>query len=139
MAGLFPDAEEEWVAKKQVNYDGSGTNLVMHLFSNNYTPVDGSTLGSFTECTFLGYAAQTLIGASWTFAADAPTCASHSTVTFSSTADQALSYIYGFYLTRGSTGSLVYAERATDAPYAIVGATDYATFQPNLYYKKAGE
>lgn len=137
MAGLFPNAEEEWLAKQQVNFDGTGTDIVMHLFSNDYTPVDGSTLGSFTECAFTGYAAKTLTGASWTVTAGAPTSATYSTQTFSSSAAQTLSYVYGFYFTRGS--SLAYAERFTDAPYNIVGASDYIAVNPALYYKKTGE
>lgn len=39
----------------------------MHIFTNNYTPVAGSSIGDFTEASWLGYAAQTLT--SWEAAA----------------------------------------------------------------------
>lgn len=137
MAGLFTDAEEERIAKAVVNYAGGGTDLVLHLFMNNYTPVDGSILANFTEATFSGYAAITLTGSSWVITAGAPTLAAYALQNFLSDADQTVQYLYGYYLTRGT--DLVAGERFTDGPYAILGLTDYLTVTPKLYFKKAGE
>lgn len=39
--------------------------LVVALYSNNYTPVDGSTAGDFTAATFTGSGAITLTPLDW--------------------------------------------------------------------------
>ena len=137
MSGLFNDQEELWVAQQQLNYNGGGTDLVLRLFSSNTTPTDADSLGTFTEASFVGYEAITLTGASWTITAGAPTSATYAAQTFSSTADQTASSVYGFYLSRGA--SLVYAERFDDGPYTIATSVDTVAVLPNLFYKKAGE
>src|SRR5438132_1401876 len=42
---------------------GTYTNMQLHLFKNNYTPVEGSTVANFTEADFGGYAAVSLSNA----------------------------------------------------------------------------
>jgi hypothetical protein len=137
MAGLFNDAEEERVAKWQVNYDGGGTDLTLKLFASDTTPADSDLAATFTEASFVGYSAITLTGASWTITQNAPTSATYSAQTFSSTADQTASSVYGYYITRST--DLVFAERFTDGPYTIETSSDYIVVAPNLYYKKSGE
>lgn len=39
--------------------------LVFRLFQNNYTPVNGSTAGSFTAATFTGSGAITILASAW--------------------------------------------------------------------------
>lgn len=39
--------------------------LSLRLYSNDYTPVAGSVLGSFTECGWLGYFRETITRATW--------------------------------------------------------------------------
>ena len=137
MAGVFPDAEEEWVAQQQVNYGGGGTNLTLHLFKSNTTPGDSTVAGDFTEADFTGYSSVTLIGANWVITANAPTTATYAEQTFTSTADQTLQQIYGFYLLRGA--SYVFGERFTNGPYSILNTDDYVAVTPALSYKKSGE
>lgn len=137
MAGLFVDAEEVTLAKYQLNYSGGGTNLTLKLFKSNTTPADGHTTANYTEADFLGYVALTLTGASWTITGGAPTIATYPTCTFSSTANQTASLVYGYYMVRGST--LSGAERFTDGPYTIQGISDYIAVVPTIYYKKVGE
>lgn len=140
MAGLFGDQGEVILLDMLVN---KGTyapeDLVLKLFTNNYTPVDGTTEGSLTEATFTGYSAVTLTGASWTLTPDAPSTAVYSVQTFTSTADQALQYHYGYYLVQSVSGKYVAGERFTDGPYAIVRNTDYIEVTPTIQMKKAGE
>lgn len=42
-----------------------GENFLLALYQNNYTPVDASTIGSFTQATFPGYADVPLTRASF--------------------------------------------------------------------------
>jgi hypothetical protein len=138
MSGIFFDEEEERVAKQQLNYAGGGTDLTLKLFKNDKTPVDGDAYTDYTEADFTGYAAKTLTGSSWSIVAGAPTYASYAKQTFNSGGEQASQYIYGYYLMRGAS-EIVFAERFTDGPYVIAGASDYIDVTPTLYYKKQGE
>ena len=47
-------------------WPAGGKNLTLKLYTNNYTPLDSSTAGNFTEATGGGYAAKTLANGSWT-------------------------------------------------------------------------
>jgi hypothetical protein len=51
----------KWLTWALVNNAGGIEDLHVHLYQNNYTPVDGSTLANFTESTFAGYAAEPLV------------------------------------------------------------------------------
>jgi hypothetical protein len=83
----------------------------LHLFQNNYTPVDTTVVGDLTEATFDGYAANALAG--WSAAAldvnnKAATEAPLST--FTKTAGATTNTIYGVYCL-DVDGDLAYAER----------------------------
>jgi hypothetical protein len=75
MALIIPNAGEAdalayYVAKQPVDQ------LVLRLYTNDYTPVAGSTTGSFTEAVGGGYAALVLSGSDWTIVSGAPSLAS---------------------------------------------------------------
>lgn len=140
MAGLFPDQGEVVLLDLIVNKGTySPEDLVLGLFKNDYTPVDGTTEGSLTEADFTGYATISLTGADWTLTPDAPSVALFDTMTFTSSADQAIQYLYGYYLRQLTSGKLVCAERFTDGPYAIVNNLDYIEVTPKIQMKKQGE
>lgn len=137
MPGIYVDQEEVEALKWRVNYAGGGTNLTLHLYTNNKTPADSDTEASYTEATFTGYAAKTLTGSSFVVTAGAPSTAVYAKQTFTSSADQSIQYCYGYYLLRGT--KLVGAERFSDGPYTIVNNGDYIDVTPTLQEKKAGE
>jgi hypothetical protein len=87
----------------------------LRLFSNDYTPVETSVLGNFTEVTGGGYAAITLTNGSWTITpANDPSDAIYAEQTFTFTGPIGGSgNIYGVYVedNNGSTGVVVFAER----------------------------
>lgn len=39
---------------------GSGTNLILRLYTNNHSPTENSTIANFTEANFTGYTSRTL-------------------------------------------------------------------------------
>lgn len=95
MAIVVPNAFEvlvlNWILKTE--------NLSLRLYSNNYTPVEGSTLAAFTEVIGGGYAAKTLIAANWTNTAGDPSFGLYAQQTFSFTGPtSAPSTIYGYYV-----------------------------------------
>jgi hypothetical protein len=96
--------------------------LTLRLFQNDYTPVDGSVIGNFTEATFDGYASQSLsdfaaayLNASNKAEVDA------SLYIFLMTGAVTPNTIYGYYVTIGGT-QVVYAERNPAGGQAMTGA-----------------
>lgn len=142
MAGLFVNQGEAILLDLICN---KGTyaldNLKLKIYKNDYTPVDGSTEANFTEADFTGYPAGgiELTGANWTITPGAPSTATFAKQTFTSSADQTLQYLYGYYLVRKTDGKCVAGERFTDGPYAIVNNLDYAEVTPALSMRKSGE
>ena len=104
--------------------------LDLRLYTNNYTPVAGSTAANFTEASGSGYASIALTGSAWTISGGAPTTAAYAARTFTFTNN--LGNIYGYYLTRHSTGDLIMAERFSDGPYNIQNSGDSITVTPNF-------
>jgi hypothetical protein len=114
-------------------------NLVLRLFKNNYTPVDGSTEANFVEADFTGYTGKTLAGASWVVTPGAPTEAAFALQEFASTADQTTQNIYGAYLAQISSGKAIAAGRFSDAPSPITNNGDKIQITPKVQLKKLGE
>jgi hypothetical protein len=81
--------------------------LTLKLFANNYTPIQSSTLSSFTEATGGGYSAITLTrGTNWVYSAGTPPVVvylvgSPSTFTFTGALTTNLT-VYGYYVTDGT-------------------------------------
>lgn len=92
--------------------------LSLKLYSNDYTPVNGSTAGNFTEVAGGGYSAKTLAYGNWTMTSGNPSYAScvHQDFIFTGTTD-APGVIYGYYIVSGST---VYWAERFDAPYSPI-------------------
>ena len=87
-------------------------NLTMKLFVNDYTPVDTSVAGSFTEAAGGGYAAKTLTNGSWTVTpANDPSDAVYAEQVWTFTgALTGNATIYGYFIVNAD-GTLIYAER----------------------------
>jgi hypothetical protein len=116
MALLVPDAGELNLLSRMLNKVATG-DVRLHLYANNYTPVEGSVIGSFTECTASGYASKLLTGASWTITTVTGTTeAVYAEQTFTFTAAQT---VYGYYVTDSGSTICLWAEIFTGAPFNI--------------------
>ena len=116
MALLVPDVGEVLLLSYALNKVAQG-DVKLRLYTNDYTPVEGSVVGDFTEATAAGYAAITLTGASWTIAtATGVTTATYAQQTFTLTA---ASTDYGYYVTNNAGTQVLWAERFSDAPHSI--------------------
>lgn len=95
-------------------------NLTLRLFQNNVTPADADNVNAsgYTEAAFTGYSAIALTAGSWSVTTALPNVASYAQQTFTSSANQTVQNIYGYYITRAD-GSLFVAERFSDGPYAV--------------------
>ena len=128
MAFLVPNSGETLVVGMIVNKTAP-ENLVLKLFKSNTTPAETDTAATYTEADFTGYAAITLTGASWSVTGDTATYAQQ---TFTSSANQTLQNVYGYFLVQATSGILVLAERFTDAPYAISNNGDNIKITPTI-------
>jgi hypothetical protein len=128
MALLAPDAGEVECLKRMLNYSAAD-NCKLKLYTNNYTPVEGSVVGGFTEATASGYSAKTLTGTSWTIGtASNVTTATYSaqTFTFSTAAT-----CYGYYVTNSGGSICLWAEKFASA-YAIPSGGGSITITPTI-------
>ena len=134
MALLVPNQGEEIILSLLVNKTATYTqqDLKLKLYSSNTTPGETDTEATYTEATFTGYSAVTLTGASWTITTGAPTSASYSQQTFTSSAGSQNQNIYGYYLVQTTSGKLVYAERFSDGPYNIANNGDAIKVTPTI-------
>jgi len=97
----------------------NGASLKVRLFKNNYTPVAGSVIASFTEANFSGYAAGNLgtLAAATTVSGKASTTAGTSNTWTKSGATG--NDVYGYYITDSGGTVLYWAERGGAAPYSL--------------------
>jgi len=95
----------------------------LRLFQNNLTPTPATSLGSFTESTFTGYAAVSLSGqfGSPTFVTDGQYQIASGTYTFSCTGGSSQT-IYGWYIDDGSN---VKMSQRLDTPVTISSGGNY--------------
>ena len=119
MAGVIQNASRQLMGQQSTN-TSAGQNLTLRLFQNNVTPALTDTASIYIEANFTGYAAAALTAASWSWTSAEPSVGTYPQVTFTSSANQTLQNIYGYYLTRVD-GSLYGSERFSSppAPYAI--------------------
>lgn len=103
---MIPNVGEAKNLQKILNQD-----ITIHLFSNNITPAETDTAGNYTEVVGGGYAAKTLVYASWTIVAGSPGVASYAAQDFDFTGTTtAPGTVYGYYLL-DADGVLMGSER----------------------------
>lgn len=110
MALLAP-SQGDYLMLQYVTHKLGNADLKLHLFNNNVTPSKSDTLTTYTESTASGYAAITLTGSSWTVSTTSGvTTASYPQQTFTFTGSDS---IYGYFVTDGSTTTVLWAEAFT--------------------------
>lgn len=112
MALVVPNIGEtkllEWILKS------TGTDTVLKLYSNDYTPVAASTNGSFTEATFTGYVEKDIARTDWASATTNGSGKAEITspdLSWSATSSQT---VYGYFV-QDASGNLLFAERFSSA------------------------
>ena len=129
MAGRIVDDGLEDMLKASVNHT-AGEALVLRLHQNNPTITAASVAGDFTEATFTGYAAVTLTGGSWVVSGTDPTTCNYPQVTFTCGADSQDQDIYGYYITRTTSGRLYAAENFTGGAVNVDANGDLVKITP---------
>lgn len=106
-------------------------NLIMRLYTNNITPAETDVAATYTEASGFGYGAITLTGASWGAPSEgAPSSIAYAQQTFTFTG--ALGNVYGYYMTRATSGRIALAERFTGAPFNIANNGDQIKITPQI-------
>jgi len=87
-------------------------NLTLKLFTNNVTPADTDTAGTYTEASGGGYSAITLTNGSWTLTVgDDPSDVVYAQQTFTFTgALSGSATVYGYFVVNAG-GTLLWAEQ----------------------------
>ena len=131
MAGGMPNEGEEDILDVIL-----ATSLVLRLFKNNFTPSNSSVLADFTEADFTGYSALTLTGGSWTTTQGDPTTGVYAQQAFTGTGTAQT--VYGYYLTRTSSGRVWYYQRFESA-LSIGLSTPSIRITPTLNFKDSSD
>jgi len=138
MALVVPAAGEAEMLERIVGNPTQTTNgnVHIHLYKNDYTPVEGSVLGDFTElvdATDQNYALKPLTAASWSPSSSNPTVMEYTqqTWTFLGIPDNFIP-VYGYFVTADNDTTLLWAERFTDAPYNIPETGGSVSITPKL-------
>lgn len=120
MAGLVPNAGEAIALDRFLKTSDE----TLKLYVNDYTPVEGSVAGDFTEMSTQGYAAKTLTAASWSSGAYA-----QQTWTFDGTGGSTV--VYGYFVIDAGSGTIMFAERFGTPP-TIVNNGDQIKVTPTV-------
>lgn len=104
--------------------------MTLHLYTNNYIPIETTTEAAVTEAAGNGYAVKPLTGGAWTQTGNSPTQAAYAEQIFTFTG--ALGNVYGYYITRDSDGKMMFAEKFTDGPYPIANNGDQIKVTPRF-------
>jgi hypothetical protein len=104
MALMVSDAGEKEIISRALTYEGSK----LILYTNNYTPTEGTTIGSVTECAVAGYAAIALATGSWNITTSTNiTTANYALQAFTPTTAVTC---YGYGVTNSAKSILLWAE-----------------------------
>lgn len=124
---VVPNVGEDLALKALLNHT-AGVNQTLKLYTSNTTPAETDTAATFTEAAGNGYAAINLTGSSWVFTPGAPSQAAYAEQTFTFTG--ALGNVYGYFVVQQGTGTLLWAERFTGAPFNIANNGDQIKVTP---------
>lgn len=96
------------------------------LYTNNYTPVDGSTSSDFTEATFTGYAQVAIAPSDWssfTIVSNVAQSTSGVTPVFTCTSGGGQT-CYGWYAVGATSGKVRAAQKFATARALTAGASE---------------
>lgn len=124
---VVPNVGEDLALKALLNHT-AGLNQTLKLYTSNTTPAETDTAATYTEASGNGYSAINLTGSSWSFTPGAPSQGAYAEQTFTFTG--ALGNVYGYFVVQQTTGTLLWAERFTGAPFNIANNGDQIKVTP---------
>lgn len=131
MTLLAPQVGEVIALKAMLNAL-AGQDQKLKLYKSNTTPANTDTAATYTESTWTGYALAALTGTSWVVTPGNPSSAAYAQQTFTSSANQTLENTYGYFVIQTTSGTIIWAERFTGAPYPIQNLNDAIAITPQI-------
>lgn len=126
MLMVIPDEGKNLWLDRALGRVGADTSWRIRLYQNNYTPVDGSTLASFTESTFTGYSQVTVTEGAFGAAvvtANVAEANTSSPPTYTCTGGSAQN-AYGWYMVGVTTGKVYAAQKFDNVRSMAPGAVE---------------
>ncbi len=108
-------------------------NYILKLYKNDYTPLDTSTIGSFTIADFTNYVHKTLTRTNWSAAAtngSSKAESSYGTAPESWTCGASGNTIYGYWVEGASSAKCLWAERFATA--RVLASGDVLNITPKF-------
>lgn len=128
MALQITDAAKGLALSYLVGKDTTVEDLVLKLYSNDYTPDEDSLSTDFVEVTSgSGYSSQSLTGSSWIVNGKS---VSYPTHTWSFTGS--IGNIYGYFVSTSTSNVVLFSERFPNAPYNVANNGDSISVTLNL-------
>ena len=126
MSVIVPNEGLQWLLTRMLKQPNPLTDpFRLRLFQNNYTPVHGSVLADFTQCTAAGYTSKNLAPSGWIDALPSGDAAmsywAAGILTF--TASAGSQNTFGYYVTDPDGNFCLWAERWPVAPQPLAPAT----------------
>lgn len=124
MSIVVPNTGEDLALKALLN-NTAGQDQTLKLFTNNITPAETDTAGTYTEASGGGYASKSLTGANWVFTPGAPSNATYNAAqvfTFTGTIGGS-GTVYGYYVVQTTSGTLLWAEATSSFTPLVNGDT----------------
>lgn len=121
MALKVPTVGENLMLGWAISSTSVPEDLTLHLYQNDYTPVDGSVDTDFSEANFTNYTSKSLTRSGWNAVAqnsNAKAEIQYGTVQ-SWTCGATGNTIYGYYITGSTSGTLIWAERFGSAQVLV--------------------
>lgn len=100
--------------------------LIYKLYTNDYTPLEDSTVSSFTEASTYGYTPVTVAPSAWTVTTGTP----GGDPAYGTTAELMFPFtgaagnMYGYFVVGATSGDLYWAERFGNGPINIQNVND---------------
>jgi hypothetical protein len=109
-------------------------NMRLRLYTNDLVLLETMQVNDFFEASFPGYASIVLNGPNWQITPGDPSSAAYPTVAFVCTGSVLPQTIYGYYVTRDTTGDVMWAEQFGN-PEIITSSGQSLTVGPHLTAK----
>ena len=111
MALVVPDLGEiELLTKLLINTNDT-EDYIVRLYKNNYSPINTTVVGDFTEADFTNYTAKTITRSDWASPSTVANKAESSATAQSWTCGITGNTLYGYYVIGSTSGVCLWAEQ----------------------------
>jgi hypothetical protein len=111
MALVVPDLGEIELLTKLLKNTTDTEDYIIRLYKNNYSPINTTVVGDFTEADFTSYAEKTVARGDWSSPSTVAIKAESSVTAQSWTCGVTGNTVYGYYVVGATSGVCLWAEQ----------------------------